>query len=82
MGRRKYSPYAFLAIDEKEWSVSRYGFLRLWSRWAGGWIGPRAGLDASEKRKISLVMRQNKIQSTTLVTKLVKLQIPHCIDMN
>jgi hypothetical protein len=50
-------PFLTSALYEGEWSASRPD--RFTSRevvpgthWIGGWAGPRAGLDAVEKRKI------------------------------
>jgi hypothetical protein len=34
-----------------EWSASRTGCFTHGTRWIGGWVGPRAGLDDVEKRK-------------------------------
>jgi hypothetical protein len=51
--------HAFLtsAIYGSEWSASRLsrftpGERALDTHWIGGWVGPRAGLDEVEKRKI------------------------------
>jgi hypothetical protein len=45
------------ALDGGEWSASRPGRFTPMGRapgthWIGGWVGPRAGLDAVVKRKI------------------------------
>jgi hypothetical protein len=45
------------ALDGGEWSASRPGRIiprerDLGNHWIGGWVGPRAGLDAVLKRKI------------------------------
>jgi hypothetical protein len=52
------------ALDGGEWSASRPG--RLTSRerepgthWIGGWVGPRAVLDAVVKRKIPIPLRES-----------------------
>jgi hypothetical protein len=47
-----------LALEEGEWSVSCPGRFTPVERvssihWVGGWVGPRAGLDAVEKRRKS-----------------------------
>jgi hypothetical protein len=44
------------ALDGSEWLATRPGRLpsekeALATNWIGGWVGPRAGLDAVEKRK-------------------------------
>jgi hypothetical protein len=51
--------YVFLpsALDGGEWSASRPGRFTAGERapgthWIGGWVGPRAGLNDVEKRKI------------------------------
>jgi hypothetical protein len=46
------------ALDGGEWSASRPGRFTPGERahgthWIGGWVGPRAGLDAAEKIKFS-----------------------------
>jgi hypothetical protein len=56
------SPFLTSVLDEGEWSASRPGRLTpgersLATHWIGGWVGPRAGLDAVEKRKF-LVCRE------------------------
>jgi hypothetical protein len=45
------------ALDGGVWSASRPGHFTPrerapGTRWIGGWVGPRAGLDAVSKRKI------------------------------
>jgi hypothetical protein len=52
------------ALDGGEWSASRPG--RYTSRerapgthWIGGWVGPRAGLDAVAKRRIPSPRRES-----------------------
>jgi hypothetical protein len=59
-GERRYSSYSFLtsALDGGEWSASRPGRAlppvkgTPGTHWTGGWVGPRAGLDAETRRKI------------------------------
>jgi hypothetical protein len=51
------SPFFTSAVDIGEWSASRPCCLTPEERapgthWIGGWVGPRAGLDAVQKRKI------------------------------
>jgi hypothetical protein len=46
-------PFLTLALDGGEWSVSRPRRFTLeknatGTHWIGGWVGPRAGLDAVE----------------------------------
>jgi hypothetical protein len=50
-------PFLTSALDGGEWLVLRHG--RFVTReiahathWLGGWVGPRAGLDAVERRRI------------------------------
>jgi hypothetical protein len=50
-------PFPTSAADGGVWSVSRAGHLTsgeraLGTHWTGGWVGPRAGLDAVETTKI------------------------------
>jgi hypothetical protein len=50
-------PFLTSAVDEGEWSDSRPGRFTPEERtpgshWIGGWVGPKAGLGAVEKRKI------------------------------
>jgi hypothetical protein len=59
-GERRYSSYSFStsALDGGEWSASRpsralpLGKGPPSTHWTGGWVGPRAGLDAEARRKI------------------------------
>jgi hypothetical protein len=53
------------ALDGGEWSASRPGRFTPRERassthWIGGWVGPRAGLDAVVKRKILSLCRDSK----------------------
>jgi hypothetical protein len=59
--------HAFLtsALDGGEWSTSRHGRFTpreraLGTHWIGGWVGPRAVLDAVVKRKIPSPRRESK----------------------
>jgi hypothetical protein len=52
------------ALDGGEWSASRPGRIiprerAPDTRWIGGWVGPRAGLDAVVKRKIPSPRRKS-----------------------
>jgi hypothetical protein len=55
-----------LALDGGEWSASHPGRFIPWggrtprTHWIGGWVGPRAGLDAVAKRKIRDPCRESK----------------------
>jgi hypothetical protein len=59
-GERRYSSYSYLtsALDGGERSASRPsralppGETTPSTHWIGGWVGPRAGLDAGARRKI------------------------------
>jgi hypothetical protein len=59
------------ALDGEEWSASRPG--RFTSRerapatpWIGGWVGPRAVVDAMVKRKIPSPHRESKPRTPTV----------------
>jgi hypothetical protein len=60
LGERRYSSYSILASapDGGEWSASRPwprftpGERTPGTHWTGGWVGPRAGVDAGGRRKI------------------------------
>jgi hypothetical protein len=63
--------HAFLteALDGGEWSASRPGRFNPRERapgthWRGGWMGPRAGLDAVVKKKIPSPRRDLKKRGT------------------
>jgi 4-amino-4-deoxy-L-arabinose transferase-like glycosyltransferase len=52
------------ALEGGEWSVSRPGRFTPGKKppgthWLGGWVAPRAGLDAVEKRKIPSLLRES-----------------------
>jgi hypothetical protein len=62
--------YLTSALDGGEWSALRPG--RFTSRervpgthWVGGWVGPRAGLDAVVKRKIPSPYRDSNPLSSS-----------------
>jgi hypothetical protein len=55
-------PFLTLALDGGEWSASCSchfppSATAPSTQWIGGWEGPRASLDAMEKRKISSLLR-------------------------
>jgi hypothetical protein len=56
-------PFLTSALDGGEWSASRPGRFTpkkkvTGGHWIGGWVGPRAVLDAVEKKKISCSCRE------------------------
>jgi hypothetical protein len=57
------------ALYGGEWSVSRPGRFKPGGRssdvyWIGGWVGPTAGLDVVEKRKICCLCRESNHKSS------------------
>jgi hypothetical protein len=67
VGEWRYSSTHSLtsALDEGEWSTSRPGRFTPGERvpgthWIGGWVGPRAVVDAVVKRKIPSHRRESK----------------------
>jgi hypothetical protein len=68
------------ALDGSEWSVARPvrfipGEGSSGTRWTGGWVVPRTGLDAVAKRKIPFPYRESNLghQVRSLVTILTKI---------
>jgi hypothetical protein len=60
--RHSSRDYLTLALDGGKWSTSRPGRFTprervRGTRWIGGWVGFRAGLDAVVKRKIPIPCR-------------------------
>jgi hypothetical protein len=56
------------ALDGGEWSASRPDRFTLRERvpgthWVGGWVGPRAVLDAVEKKKIPSPLRESNLRT-------------------
>jgi hypothetical protein len=75
-------PFLTSALDGGEWSGSHPGRfipgeIATGTHWMGGWVGPRAGLDAVEKRK-SFARAGNRtptIQPAVIPTELwIKLE--------
>jgi hypothetical protein len=57
-------------LDGGEWSASRPGCFTPRERdsgthWIGGWVGPRAGLDAVVKRKIPSLYWDSDLRSSS-----------------
>jgi hypothetical protein len=52
-GSRGIAPLVLTsALDGGEWSASDPATLFLGTHWIKGWVGPRIGLEAVQKRKI------------------------------
>jgi hypothetical protein len=63
------------ALDVGEWSASRHGRFTPRERapsthWIGGWVGPRAVLDAVVKRKISSSRRKSNPRYVTFMINI------------
>jgi hypothetical protein len=41
-----------MAVAGGEWSASRHGRFTPGTHWIGGWVGPKAGLEDTKKRKL------------------------------
>jgi hypothetical protein len=59
------------ALNGGEWSASRPGSFNPRERapgthWIGGWVGPRAGLDAVVERKIPSPCRESNPRTATV----------------
>jgi hypothetical protein len=60
------------ALDGGEWSVSRLGRFTPGTHWIGGWVGPRAGLDAVAKRKFPAENWERDVKLMKMGAKLGK----------
>jgi hypothetical protein len=61
MGEWRYSPNILnLVTNGDEWLASRPGCFTPGTHWIGGWVGPRANLDAVEERKMLLHQKQTQ----------------------
>jgi hypothetical protein len=75
------SPFLTSALVEDEWLASRpqplYPRKRaIGTHWIGSWVGPRAGLDAMEKRKISFSCRRSNPGRPARSPSLYRLSYP------
>jgi hypothetical protein len=62
--------YLTSALDGGEWSASRPGHFTPrerapGTRWIGGWVGPRAVMDAVVRRKIPSPRRDSNLRSSS-----------------
>jgi hypothetical protein len=85
LGERRYSSTHYLtsALDGGEWSASRPGRFTPKERATGmhlmgGWVVPKAGLDAVEKRKIPSLLRYSKPR-TPIVQSVAQRYTGWCI---
>jgi hypothetical protein len=53
------TPFLTSALDRGKWSASYPGRFTTGIHWIGGWMGPRAGLDAVEYRQIFFPCRES-----------------------
>jgi hypothetical protein len=81
LGDRRYNSYSFLtsALEGGEWSASRPGRALTpgkeppGTHCTGGWVGPRAGLDAEVRGKILCLCRGSNPGSTVRSQTLYRL---------
>jgi hypothetical protein len=73
-GRLDVYSHIFLtsALVGGEWSASRPKETAPDTHWIGGWVGPKAGLDAKEKRK-SFTCRETNLAIPNMERMLKKI---------
>jgi hypothetical protein len=84
-------PFLISAQDGSECSASHPCFSTPMERapsthWMGGWVGPRAGVDATEKRKILPLLgiepHLSNLWPTAIPTELTLLLVKGCNNQN
>jgi hypothetical protein len=69
--------HAVSSLEGGEWSASRPGRFTTGesasgTHWIGGWVGPRADLEAVEKIKILSPRRQSKPRTQVVINAILK----------
>jgi hypothetical protein len=77
-------PFLTLALDGCEWATSHPSHFTLRERapithWIGGWVGPRAGLNTMEKRKIFCPYEESNLRHPAHSPLLYGLSYPNSI---
>jgi hypothetical protein len=65
-------PFSTSALDGGEWSASRpcrftQDELAPGTHWIGGWLGPRTGLEAMEKKEITWPCQESNHDSKIII---------------
>jgi hypothetical protein len=89
MGKWRHS-FILLNLDTKWRGVARFTLPPIYSKerapsthWIGGWVGPRAGLEASEKKKSCTAVNRFRAVEPVAISTVISLSIFKfliCID--
>jgi hypothetical protein len=76
LGRRGIAPPFLTSGLDGQWSASRLGRFTSGAHYIGGWVDPKAGLDAVEKIKLTCPWRESNLGRPVRSPSLYRLSYP------